>query len=82
MNKISAVSGHRYAPREAATQSRFVFALHGLSRLAGYVHDAWLVSADRYGLVVVTPQLDNVAYKGHEFEKMGAAAAALAFAPN
>ena len=43
---------------------------------------AWIVSADRYGFVVVTPQFDNVAYKGHEFEKMGAAAAALAFAPN
>ena len=82
MNKISGVSGDRYAPRAAAAQSRFVFALHGLSRRGGDGRDAWIVSADRYGFVVVTPRFDNVAYKGHEFEKMGAAAAALAFAPN
>ncbi len=82
MNKIRGVSGHTYAPRAAAAQSRVVFALHGLSRRGGYVHDAWIVSDDRNGFVVVTPQFDDVAYKGHEFEKMGAAAAALAFAPN
>lgn len=53
-----------YVPRTATSQSKVVFALHGLSRNGGNVRDAWSASADRYDFIVVTPQFDNVAYKG------------------
>ena len=55
---------YTYVPRNATAESRVVFALHGLLRKGADVRDAWIASADRYGFIVVTPQFDNVAYKG------------------
>lgn len=60
-----------YVPRNAGAQSRVVFALHGLLRRGADVRDAWIASADRYGFVVVTPQFDNVAYKGSTHYNVG-----------
>lgn len=53
-----------YVPRNATGQSPVVFVLHGLLRRGADVRDAWIANADRYGFIVVTPQFDNVAYKG------------------
>ena len=53
-----------YVPRNSTADSRVVFALHGLLRRGADVRGAWIANADRHGFIVVTPQFDNVAYKG------------------
>lgn len=60
-----------HLPRNATDNSPIVFALHGLSRQGANVRNAWAPNAEQYGFILITPQFDNVAYKGSSNYNIG-----------
>lgn len=51
---------YTYLPKDLPARSaRIVFVLHGVSKNARGYRDAWIESADRYGLLVIAPLFDR-----------------------
>ena len=57
-----------YKPHNATPESRVLIALHGVDRSGSRARDNWASAADKYGLIILAPELDETNYPEKYFQ--------------
>jgi hypothetical protein len=60
-----------YKPKTVTADTRVVFAIHGVDRSGKRARDNWLPFSEKYGLIVLAPEFDDMHYPPHLFQLGG-----------
>jgi pimeloyl-ACP methyl ester carboxylesterase len=65
------ITVYYYKPRDAAPDAKILFAIHGVERSGKRARDNWIAAAEKYGVIVVSPEFDEVRFPARLFQMGG-----------